>query len=834
MNTVTPEQHQLRRGETVAEPIRLEKFDDQPRQVRARSHLPDRNQATHGAHLRNQLSTAIANYRRRLSSRQATLPGVPEGIQVLIKGATTSSGRSLLESAKLKNLKLEVLEERHDGIVIALSPDSELRRLGQAFEDFRTDERSAPTEKRPHGTRKHGVNTVFAIDDLQSTPRDRRMGDELSEVQIRSNQKYVVDIEIAAGKELEDEGAQRREQFANYLRDAGAVIFGHGPIVEEDYALYRAEVIGRLLEDILDVHIWVKYVDLPPQVEREGLELRNIREPDLPTIASPPADSAIVCIIDSGVVTQHPLVAPAMNGNDHRSFIPGDTNIGDTGPRGHGTAVASIAALGSLRTSLLNGTNPVHPVSVVLAKVLDDQALLPSSVNMKAVLPNIVQTMRQESDVFIFNHSIASRSQFNPERISVWAETIDRMVYDGGSDGCLFIVCTGNIDGYRPTLAQAEHDIRTRGYPTYLLEDAYRLRNPAQAINALTVGAYAPSGLASFAARSAGHQPVAPTDYPSPFTRTGFGYLGEVKPEVVEEGGNWYWDNRRRLAPQGGDFTDVAIAAHDYATTGRLIKFGNATSWAAPRVAHLAARIQDSIPTRNGDLIRAVIINSARWLTEFGTTEQRLRVFGYGVPDRERALNIGGSRCVILIEDIIRIGNVHFYRTPWPSDLFEQSPDLEIRVSITLAYRAPVRKSNRKYRGTVLEWKLSKRGESFEDFRRRSVYQGIAAPSNEEDDIDEEEEPSAIADWPWVVKTNLRKRGTVQKDWFEAPASYFGEELYLSVIGKRGWLSKEQQKEGWNQRYAVAVTIEVLGQNIPIHERIAQLIQIPVPVSGAR
>jgi hypothetical protein len=378
----------------VADPIRLEKFDDQPRQVRGRGHLPERDQATHGAYLRRQLNAAVASFRQHLSDRQAVLPGIPDGIQVLIKGAIMKSGRSLLESTKLKGLKLEVIEERPDGAVIALSPDPKLQSLDQAFEDFRTDERTPPTEKRPQGTRKRGVNTVFAIDELQPTPRDLRMGDELAEVRLRPNQKYVVDIEIAAGTELEDEGAHRREQFAEYLRGAGAVIFGNGPVVEEDYTLYQTEVSGRLLEDLLDVHIWVKYIDLPPQVEREGLELRNMSEPNLPPIIPPLTGSATICVIDSGVVTQHPLIAPAMEGNGHRSFIPGDASIGDAGSRGHGTAVASIAALGSLRTSLLSGENPVQPVFVVLAKILDDQAELPPSVNVKAVLPHIVQTIR--------------------------------------------------------------------------------------------------------------------------------------------------------------------------------------------------------------------------------------------------------------------------------------------------------------------------------------------------------------------------------------------------------------------------------------------------------
>lgn len=808
----------------MAEPIRLQKFDDQPRQVQGRGRPVSRDSAAHGSHLRNQLQSAVAALRQRLVARQPSLPDVPVGIQVLIRGATTADGKSLLESEKLKGLKLQVLEERSEGLVIALSPDPELRRLREAVEDFRSDARTAPTPSRPNGTRKRGVNTVAAIDDVEPTPRSLRMGEELSHIPVVPDSSYLVDIEIAAGRDLGDEAYSRNQEFTEYLRRAGASIVDR-PIIEEDYALFRAHVDGRLLTDLLDVHVWVMYVDLPPEVELEGLHLRNIQEPHLPTIISPPTDAATVCIIDSGVAMQHPLLEPAMRGNRHQSFIPGTTDLGDSGSRGHGTAVASVAALGSLRAALNGGLGPIKPVPVVLARILDDYAVLPRSVNVKTVLPKIVTAMQGAAGVHILSHSVASTAQFNPQRMSIWAETIDRVSYDSGGEGCLFVVCTGNVDGIRPALHLTETDIRTQGHPRHLLGPAYRLRNPAQAINALTVGAYVPTGVVSFGAHGAGLRAIATPNSASPCTRTGFGYLGEVKPEVVEDGGNWYLDTNSRIVTRW-DVTDVPIAAHDYASSGYLIKFGCGTSFAAPK-AHLAAKVQDAIPTRNPDLIRAIVINSARWPSNFGTTQDRLRLFGYGVPDENRAIKIGGPRCTILIEDAIRIGNAQLYRIPWPADLFDQTLDLMIRVSITLAYRAPVRKTNRTYRGTALEWKLSQRGESLAAFQQRGIYQGMSAPSDQEDSPDEEGE-ATIADWQWQVKTNLRRRGTAQKDWFEAPASYFGPELYLSVLGKRGWLTKEQQDQGWEQRYAVAICIEVLGQSIPIHERIAELVRLPV------
>ncbi len=49
------------------------------------------------------------------------------------------------------------------------------------------------------------------------------------------------------------------------------------------------------------------------------------------------------------------------------------------------------------------------------------------------------------------------------------------------------------------------------------------------------------------------------------------------------------------------------------------------------------------------------------------------------------------------------------------------------------------------------------------------------------------------------------------------------------MIGRRGWLSKEKQDEGFDQRYALSVSIEVIGVAVPVHEIIEARIRIPVP-----
>jgi subtilisin family serine protease len=749
------------------------------------------------------------------------MPDLPDSIQVLVKPATTATGTPLLESTDIpKGWDLEIIEQRRDGALVALSPDLNLAGLETSIDNYRRNERT------PKGRLKRGSRPVFNLEQIEPSSRLLRIGDELALTDLQPNENYAIDVEIAAGRE-QPEGAQRRQSFAGYIRNGQAQIIGNGPIVGPDYAAYRVQASGQLISDMLDYHPWVTSVDLPPIVEREATELRNMDEPNLPDFTAPGADAPIIGVIDGGIIPEHPLIRLAVRDQAHRSFI--SDSILDEGAEGHGTAIVSLVALGSLRGALLNPPEPaVAPVRVALGRLLDRYTQIPTDVVAHRIITEIAPMMLAENGCRVLNHSIASRGLFNVNRMSLWAEAIDSVAYDEGNDGFLFIIPSGNIDGQlSPTINQIRAWLNNPGYPQYLLQSQCRLRNPAQAVNALTVGSYVPiAGVMFHNAQAFGHRAISQSGMPSPFTRVGVGFLNEIKPEVVEEGGNWYRDDGGMLVTRA-QHTDVAVANSAFATEGRIVKFVSGTSFAAAKVSNLAGLIQGAIPNAGPDLIRALIVNSASWPERLASLDDTIRLWGYGVPNRERALLAQGPRSLVIIEDSIQIGHAQIFRIPFPHDLFEDNPEIIVRVSVTLAYRAPVRKSNRKYRGTVLEWMFSRSDESLAQFSRRCS----TIPGTDILDEDNDNEPELRpGDWDWKIGTRLRTRGTAQKDWFDAAADQFPEELYLAVIGRRGWISKAQQDAGFQQRYAVAISLEVIGAAIPIHERIEALVRVPVRV----
>jgi hypothetical protein len=802
--------------------IQLPRYLAEPRFLTGRSpRLPERNQQTHGRLLEQQLQGAFATVENRREARPRELPRLPEEVQLLLESSSVRGKPILNEASVPKGWRLEVVEERPNGFLTAISRDPNFENLQRSVSTFRRNER---TER---GRLRFGATKIAALERIAPADRTLKLGEELlADGQIRSRQSYLVDIEVAAGSSLEGHG-HRRQEFSAYLRAAGAAIVGTGPIVEEDYALFRARITGRVLLDLVDNHPHVLSIDTPPSIELEGMELLQIDNLQLPASLQRIAEGPPVVVIDGGIIAEQPLIRQSLNGPVHRSFIPDSPSLNDGGNDGHATAMASVVAIGSLRQKLLQPSPSHRVLPVAIARVLDNNTALPETVNMKSVLPAIATQMREENLARVFNHSLASRAPFNRQRMSVWAEALDRTAYDHGGPGFLFIVASGNIDGaVSPSFGQLEGWIAAPGHPRYLRDDRCRLRNPAQAINVLTVGAYVPRAGAPFAQlQNLNRRPVAQDAEPSPFTRTGPGYLREIKPEVVEEGGNYYLENGTHLR-RNAQLTDVAVANSQFARDGRLIRFLNGTSVAAPKVAHLAGLIEREIPNASVDLIRALIVNAAQWPARLETTEETLRVLGYGVPEPGRALGPGGARCLITIEERIPIGTAQYYRIPFPTDLFDQTPETRLRVSVTLAYRAPVRKTNAKYRGTILEWAFSKIGESFDQFRRRCSTVNPAVPAEEEEAI--EDQP--IGNWNWTVNQRVRTRGTVQKDWFEAPASDFQDEMFLCVIGRRGWLSKAQQDEGFVQAYAVAISIEVAGVVVPIHERIEALVRVQIPI----
>ena len=244
-----------------------------------------------------------------------------------------------------------------------------------------------------------------------------------------------------------------------------------------------------------------------------------------------------------------------------------------------------------------------------------------------------------------------------------------------------------------------------------------RVANPAQSLHALTVGSVAADVFEDANARSF----AAGEHHPSGFSRAGYGEpWSVVKPEVVEIGGDLVYSKN---PPRSGSTShpEVAIELLNSTMHGApaYSKDGAGTSFAAPKVAHIAAHLQNLFPDASPLLYRALIVQSARWpvWTENEADRDKvLKLIGYGLPSLERATSNSETRVTLITPDaeILPSKQLHLYTIRIPEELRSAALEAKIRIDVTLAYTALPRRTRARRTGyleTWLDWETSKLGE---------------------------------------------------------------------------------------------------------------------------
>ena len=198
----------------------------------------------------------------------------------------------------------------------------------------------------------------------------------------------------------------------------------------------------------------------------------------------------------------------------------------------------------------------------------------------------------------------------------------------------LFLISAGNV-------RDLEDDHLARS-------DVEPIEDPAQAWNALTIGAHTELTDASSGPGFTGWTPLAPEGELSPFSRTAVAFerAWPHKPDVVLEGGN------AARSPSGSDFdtpeTLQLLTTNALSGQGqRLLTVTNATSAATAQASFLAGSILADNPTLWPETVRALIVHSAEWTAamrgRFDGAATRahkralFRRYGMGVPDLRRA-----------------------------------------------------------------------------------------------------------------------------------------------------------------------------------------------------
>lgn len=824
----------------------------------------------HSLRIGQQSQEQVQSWSQQQEAREADgMPPVPSGIPLLLRVDPN------LDVDKLRHhFEFEILGADTDGYVIAASADPDLSSFRNLAVGFASEVRGSANVASIHMVygplqQQDRLNHLLSEHLLQQWPS------------LNNDQPYIIDVGVACvgtveipeqPKRNEDESEetwverlapwkQKRQEAINAREDlkceresdvcrmvlayqAEMLSCVENPFdagVLPDSFTIRLRISGKGLKDFVLNYPFIFEVTEPEDIDlpqtfaaQQAAELAKF------TPVGPDNDAPSICVIDSGIQEGHPYLAPAINTSASHCFLPGyaPTDVGDgVASGGHGTRVAGAVLYGE---NIPTTGSPKLPFYIQNARVLNNENNMPSDMFPPEIIRRAVERYNVGSHpTRIFNHSINTRGPCRTGFMSAWAAEIDQISYERD---VLIVQSAGNVSarGTGTHIGIGEHIQAGRNYPGYLQEASCRVSNPGHSLQALTVGS-----IAYGASQHQAWQTFAGNlGDPSAFSRSGPGIWNVIKPEVVEYGGDMIRNgNSPPDIASGGVITDACpnlVRSTLHAPGPPVDRDATGTSFAAPKVAHIAAHLQNILPDQTTLLYRGLIVQSAQWPDWAENILQRLREppkgstkaqkqewrqaalvamrsLGYGLPSLERASSNTDHRTTLITTEEIKIkaGSGHIFQVPVPAVLRGQADEFEVRIDVTLSYVARPRRTRRdvhKYLSTWLEWKTSNLGESMDNFRVRALKNAT-----------HEDAPVPGKSLPWTLNGQAqhghvagfkRSDGTVQKDWAVVRSNALPDNFCVAVIGHQGWSDDPDD----TAQYSLAVTFEVLGGEVAIYE----------------
>lgn len=836
------------------------RFERTPFQENADVKRNRQNREGHGASVRNTIENFARRARQLQEARhEAGLPEIRAGVPFVLRIPDEDEGAIEFVAEKLG---LEVVAEYDEGFLIVSSADLELQRVIDLANEY-------VEAKRGSG----GLASILAIDDdpLSEQRIARILQDGLiAQWPFPDDQVYLLDlsIEVAAfgaptrprvgrakpetrarkeaehtekkahyfemweGKRIERE--TEIEEFVDHYGGEICSITDESHLVEfPDSFSMRIRMSGRGFKDLISNYPNLFEVSVPDEIGKPIEAGRQEVQAEGDFELRPPGEGdPSICVIDSGIQEGHRYLQAAVFLQASRCFVPGKTanDVADeVAGGGHGTRVAGACLYPH---AVPRSGVQVAPFWLINVRVLDAACTLQETIFPAELLREIITHFREARAARIYQHSIGSRCCCRSTRMSTWAAAIDWLSYQHDA---LFIQAAGNISG-RDTIHSPgilDHLAAGRPYPDFLYEASSRLCNPAQSLQAITVGSISREYY-----QDPDRQSVSPSGNPSSFSRTGFGLWDSIKPEVVEIGGEFAIDhgnppsltNPPEVCPELVRSTLNGGPAFDRDQIG--------TSFAAPKVAHIAGHLAALFPDQGTLLYRALIINSARWpiWADGATADRRVQIvrsIGYGLPDLSRATENTENRVTLISETEyeIRANEGFVFGVPIPQELRRPGDPFQVRIDVTLSYAAQprrTRKSRRGYLSVWLDWKSSKKGERFETFKARALKDFEGGDGADEGNVS------------WTLGNRMerdgltpgvtRRNGTVQKDWAIVDSHELPDVFGIVVRGHKGW---DRRNPEATARFALAVSFEALGSAVNLYESIREAIEAEVQAPEA-
>jgi hypothetical protein len=539
------------------------------------------------------------------------------------------------------------------------------------------------------------------------------------------------------------------------------------------------------------------------------------------------------CIIDTGVNNGHPLLAPLLDDADcHTVHLPWTTADRD----GHGTLMAGTVAFADRLGDLLQAAGPIE-----IPYRLESSKLIPRSGHQSDGRLYGERTAQAISRVELQNENgrrafclaITSEDGRDRGRPSSWSGAMDQLAagLDGGPKR-LLIVAAGNV---RESAEWAR-------YPHS--NETNTVHDPAQAWNALTVGAVTYKDRIEDEDLAFQYRPLARAGELSPFSSTSATWENKWpnKPDIVLEGGNAATDETNFTT----ELEDLSLLSLNHDPQQALLKSTAMTSAATALATEMACRLMAQYPEAWPETIRALLVHSASWPdrlkkqfevignSDKANIELLLRRCGYGVPNLDRALESARNSLTLIAQETLqpfcprggkskefKANDMHLYELPWPTAALAELPDTTpVRIDVTLSYfiePGPGEigwRDKYRYRSHGLDFNLKKPAESLNAFKTRVNKAAREQPGTE----------YGGSSVPWEIGLQSgRTRGSVHRDWVEMMAIEAQSANVIGVFPRSGWWKERHYLGRGNSqaRYSLIVTLKTPTDEVDIYSPVA-------------
>lgn len=818
--------------EDMVRSYRFQSFPNAPRP-------PSRDRTNHGKRLGEELSQAT----KFIESKRVQL-GIDSENLLVLEVISDAISRDILENM-LAKFDLFLVEEtdiidpanpNKSKLVIQFEDKIALNLFNRERELWQNDDFNEAI--LTYAQRRDLFN---CIENIRSVSREDKIGPRLrkffEDPSLFPDSLFVVNIDVwyngDRSKIIETERIIKKA-----LGTQGSTLLGD--LFEiPSLLLGRAQVNEFTLNALLDLDV-VSLVDLPfSTVSTEQYELYSFDFE--PIINNSLGNNApLAAVLDSGVFSANPLLSNVIVGEEE--FDNTENTTSDL--NGHGTGVAGIVAYGDFHKCIQSKVfTPL--VRICNGKIMHNEngnTCFPTDKRPELIVKEAIEYFNKEYNCRVFNLSAGDTEHlYNGGRQFAWAEMLDQL---SRHLDIVIIISAGNVSD--PRIDEFDsRDALIEGCRNQLFQPEHKLIDPATSSLSVTVGSITRFDEPEVIPNRGVRLSVGAKNYPSVFTRIGKGINKAIKPELVDYGGNfavhqisrgdtrWYKNDRQLLEPTLHNGND------------KIFKGYCGTSFSAPHVTHIAARIERALEEQIGEkpsanLIRALLVNSAKATLEMvewteksvdplyngngnPKQERRLRLIGFGKAD-DSILYSHERQVTLFAEDELDLRLFHLYKIPVPKEFL--SVRTEKKIAISLAYNPITRLSRKDYLACNL-W--------FEVFRKideETLLQYKAkkeSGEDTEDDLENLPDENKTAFYPGYKE--ISKSTLQQRVW--AKGTRGGSDLlwnehepyvYVLVTGKERFKYAEQELP---QPYALVITFTYSGQeDIKLYDKLQNNVRI--------